>query len=84
MKPTTLSPRDMSVSLEDRLRHGRLSIDEILALGDISRSKFYADVRAGLIRITKNGRRTHILGADAQAYLAGGGNAPRAAKKRGR
>jgi excisionase family DNA binding protein len=60
----------VAFSLDDRLRHGWLSIAEVCALKGISRSTLYADARAGRINFDKHGRRSLVRGPVAAAYLA--------------
>jgi hypothetical protein len=61
----------MSVSLEDRLKFGSLTIGEICALRPVSRSGFYKDLHRGLVAIEKKGRKSTVRGPIAQKYLAG-------------
>lgn len=58
------------ISLADRLAHGRLTVLEVRLLKNRSHSGFYEDVRNGLVRIEKNGRKSTITGPVAQAYIA--------------
>jgi hypothetical protein len=58
-------------SLEDRLRYGNLEINEICELKPCSRSRFYQDVKAGLVEINKLGRKSLVRGPVAAAYIAG-------------
>ena len=45
------------------------SIAEILAMGFISRSQLYADIRADRLKIRKNGRSSYVLGPDFAQWL---------------
>ena len=58
-------------SLSERLQHGWLSVEEILALKGVSRSTFYKDAREGRVTFEKHGRRSLLRGPVAAAYLAG-------------
>jgi len=58
-------------SLEDRFRYGNLEINEICELKPCSRSRFYQDLKAGLVEINKLGRKTIVRGPVAAAYIAG-------------
>ena len=60
-----------SISIQDRLEIGNLTIDEVCALKQRSRSGFYADVKAGLVWITKQGRYSRIPGPVARLYING-------------
>lgn len=64
-----------AVSFEDRLENGSLTVPETLALAQVSRTKFYADVKAGLVSTFKRGRSTRIRGQSAKAYAAGNSSA---------
>jgi hypothetical protein len=59
------------ISLQERLEFGNLSIDEVCALKRRSRSSFYADVKAGLVVIKKQGRLSVVPGPIAKRYIAG-------------
>jgi hypothetical protein len=68
-----LQPRDrppLTITLQDRLEHGNLTVDEVCALASRSRTAFYADAKAGLVKIHKMGRRSVIPGPVVKAYLA--------------
>jgi len=41
------------VTLEDRLKHGNLTVAETCALRNCSKTSFYADLKAGLVSIRK-------------------------------
>lgn len=45
------------------------TIEDLAAVTGIGRSKLYAEVRAGNLRVTKVGSRTIILTEDAHAWL---------------
>ena len=70
-RPALRERHDAGFSLDDRLRHGWLSVAEICQLKGISRSTLYADARAGRITFEKHGRRSLVRGPVAAAYLAG-------------
>ncbi len=59
------------VTLQDRLEHGNLTVAELLALAHRSKTAFYADVKAGVVKTRKRGRRTEIPGPSARRYIAG-------------
>jgi hypothetical protein len=59
-----------TITLQDRLEHGNLTIDEVCALASRSRTAFYADAKAGLVKIHKMGRRSVVPGPAVKAYLA--------------
>jgi hypothetical protein len=59
------------ISVHDRLQNGNLSIKEVCALANRSRTGFYDDLKAGLVSVRKIGRRSIVPGAIARAYIAG-------------
>jgi hypothetical protein len=63
--------RSPSVTLQDRLEHGNLTIDEVLALKNRSKTGFYADLKAGLVKLEKIGRKSIVRGPIAKRYIAG-------------
>jgi hypothetical protein len=65
-KPTHPS----TLTLGDRLEHGNLTIAEVLQLKPRSKTGFYADVKAGLVKIRKNGHKSIIAGPIAKRYIA--------------
>ncbi len=66
---TTVVSEKSRLSLEDRLSHGNLTVAEVCALKPCSPSKFYGDVKAGLVRTKKFGHRTVVPGPDAKLYI---------------
>jgi hypothetical protein len=48
-----------------------LTIDEVCALKQRSRSGFYADLKAGLVQIRKQGRNSIVSGPVARRYING-------------
>jgi hypothetical protein len=56
-------------TLSDRLQFGRLSIPEIAELKGKCITSIYADAKAGLLKIEKDGRRSNVRGPNAAAYL---------------
>ena len=60
-----------TITIHDRLEHGKLSIDEVCTLAIRSKTGFYQDVKAGLVKIEKNGRKSSVLGPIAKRYIAG-------------
>jgi hypothetical protein len=61
----------LDVTIQDRLEHGNLTVDEVCALATRSKTGFYADLKAGLVSIRKIGRRTVIPGPVARRYALG-------------
>jgi hypothetical protein len=59
------------VTIQDRLEAGNLTIDEVCALKQQSRTGFYADLKAGLVKIEKRGRKSIVRGPVAKRYIAG-------------
>ncbi|HEY8007150.1 MAG TPA: hypothetical protein VIF02_04105 [Methylocella sp.] len=59
------------VTILERLEAGNLTVDEVCALANRSRTGFYADLKAGLVTIRKIGRKTVIPGPVAKRYVAG-------------
>jgi hypothetical protein len=60
-----------SITLEDRLVNGNLTVAEVCALARRSRTGFYEDVKAGRVTIRKAGRKTLVPGPVAKRYIAG-------------
>ena len=60
-----------TLTLQERLDAGNLTVDEVLTLRNRSRTGFYADLKQGLVSIRKIGRKTVIPGPVARAYIAG-------------
>ena len=58
-----------TISIQDRLEVGNLTIDEVCALKQRSRSGFYADLKAGLVQIRKQGRNSIVPGPVARRYI---------------
>ena len=58
-------------SIEDRLRCGNLTVNEVCELKPCSRSRFYQDVKAGLVEIRKLGSKSIVPGHVAQRYISG-------------
>jgi hypothetical protein len=67
------TPRETSTSfpLSDRFDHGNFEISEVLELAKVSKTKFYEDVKAGLVCIVKRGAKSIIRGPIARAYIQG-------------
>jgi hypothetical protein len=63
--------KSTTLTLEERLRFGNLSISEVIALKSVSAATFYADVKAGKVAITKHGQRSLVAGPIAAKYIAG-------------
>jgi hypothetical protein len=62
---------NFALTIEDRLKHGNLTIVEVRALRNRSHSGFYEDVKRGLVSVRKIGRKTVVPGPVAVAYIAG-------------
>ena len=60
-----------TISIRDRLEVGNLTIDEVCELKPRSRSGFYADLKAGLVQIRKQGRTSLVPGPVARRYING-------------
>jgi hypothetical protein len=70
MKKQTLS--DLLAAGKSRLAAGgNLSVQEVMALANVKTTKFYADVKAGRVRLTKFGNKSVVTAPDASAYIAG-------------
>jgi hypothetical protein len=65
---TDASPKS-SITIHDRLEAGNFTVDEVLVLKRRSRSGFYADVKAGLVEIHKQGRNTVVPGPSVRKYV---------------
>ncbi len=72
MPDTSRKPKfPPTVSLQDRLEHGNLTVREVCALKACSKTAFYADVKAGVVKTRKHGRRTEVQGPVAKRYISG-------------
>ncbi len=58
-------------SIEDRLQHGNLEVNEVCELKPCSRSKIYVDRKAGLVGFLKVGSKSVVPGPIAKKYIAG-------------
>src|SRR5580704_4434524 len=58
-----------SFTLEERLEFGNFRIHEVRQLKQVSNSKFYEDVKAGLVEIEKNGRASFVRGPVVKKYI---------------
>ena len=58
-----------AITLEDRLKHGNLTILETRKLKNRSHSGFYQDLKRGLVSIRKLGRKSVVPGPVAQRYI---------------
>jgi hypothetical protein len=63
---------DKEFSLAERLEHGNLTIGEVCDLKPRCHSGFYEDLKKGLVKIEKIGRKSIIRGPVAKAYISGG------------
>jgi hypothetical protein len=68
-----ISPKSKKplVTIQDRLEHGNLSVAEVCALANRSKTGFYADLKAGLVSIRKIGRKSLVPGPVARRYALG-------------
>ena len=64
-------PSITGLTLSDRLEYGNLRIDEVCTLKACSRTRFYLDLKAGLVAIKKQGRNTVVPGPIAARYIRG-------------
>jgi hypothetical protein len=71
MPNTTSQNTQPLITLEDRLTSGNLTVDEVRALKNRSRTGFYEDVKAGRVKIEKIGRKSIVRGPIAKLYIAG-------------
>ena len=67
----TAKSKPPRITIQDRLEHGNLTIDEVCELANRSKTGFYADLKAGLVTIRKIGRKSIVPGAVARRYIAG-------------
>lgn len=58
-------------TLETRLKHGSLTIDEVCLLGGVARSTFWKHRREGRVATFYVGGLTRVRGEVARRYLAG-------------
>ena len=58
---------ELSVSMERRLAY---TVEEALTLLSIGRNKFYAEAKAGRLKLRKSGRRTLVLAEDLRDYIS--------------
>jgi hypothetical protein len=65
-----MSPKPL-VTIRDRLEDGNLTINEVCALANRSKTGFYSDLKAGLVTIRKIGRKSIVPGHVAKRYIAG-------------
>ena len=50
-----------TITIHDRLEYGKLSIDEVCTLAIRSKTGFYQDVKAGLVKIEKTAAKAPFL-----------------------
>ena len=60
-----------TITVLERLEAGNLTIEEVCALANRSKTGFYADLKAGLVSIRKIGRKSVVPGHVAKRYIAG-------------
>ncbi len=65
------SKKKSPISIEMRLDHGNLTVDEVCGLKPRGKTGFYEDLKAGLVTIRKIGRKSVVPGPVARAYIAG-------------
>lgn len=63
--------KNPSISIDVRLDHGNLTVNEVCELKTRSKTGFYEDLKVGLVAVRKIGRRTVVPGPVARAYIAG-------------
>jgi hypothetical protein len=64
--------RRVRLTLADRLEFGNLTVNEVCALKNRSRTGFYEDVKKGLVSIEKIGdRKSVVRGPVARCYIEG-------------
>ncbi|RTL84719.1 MAG: hypothetical protein EKK29_13820 [Hyphomicrobiales bacterium] len=56
-------------SLADRLDYGSFSVREAQQLAGVSNTKFYKDVKAGLVQIIKRGSASSVPGPSLKRYM---------------
>jgi hypothetical protein len=59
------------ILIQDRFVGGNFTINEVCDLKRRSRSGFYADLKAGLVQIRKQGRISIVPGPIARRYING-------------
>jgi hypothetical protein len=69
-KPKVLPPEAVAITLETRLKHGYLTVNECCALAMCGRSSLYLDARKGLLDLRKKGGRRRAFGPDFMKYLS--------------
>jgi hypothetical protein len=67
----TAKSKQPLITIQDRLEVGNFTIGEVCALKPRSRTGFYADLKAGLVKIEKIGRKSIVRGPVAKRYIAG-------------
>jgi len=68
------------ISIEDRFRYGFFDISEICALARKSRATIYMEIQNGVLKATREGRRTRVRGTELAKYLGINEPAPEAAE----
>jgi hypothetical protein len=71
MPKTAARKTQPPITIQDRLTSGNLTVDEVRALKNRSRTGFYEDVKAGRVKIEKIGRKSVVRGPIATRYIAG-------------
>ena len=59
------------LTIQERLDHGNLTVEETRKLKNRSKTGFYADLKAGFVTIRKIGRKSVVPGPIAKRYIAG-------------
>jgi hypothetical protein len=67
----TAKSKHPTITIHDRLEVGYFTIDEVCALKNRSRTGFYQDLKDGLVKIKKDGRKSKVHGPVAKRYIAG-------------
>jgi hypothetical protein len=71
MPKTAARKTQPPITIQHRLTSGNLTVDEVRALKNRSRTGFYEDVKAGRVKIEKIGRKSVVRGPIATRYIAG-------------
>ncbi|MEK4035319.1 hypothetical protein WOC76_07030 [Methylocystis sp. IM3] len=56
-------------SIEERLDYGSFSVREAQSLAGVSNTKFYNDVKKGLVQIIKRGSASSVPGPSLKRYM---------------
>ena len=72
-RPRKPEPKEkpILVTLEQRLAYGNLTVPEVCQLTGRSKTRFYEDLKLGLVTIQKVGRKSVVYGPIARRYASG-------------